>query len=330
MPFVEKFGIKAGIYIAGDKKNPDAYTPLAESECEHIWKDGEGLPCPVYISTVETPATAGEIPVKLGVEYKEPRDHPSYMKGDTRIHVVIDGVEAGCEYLKNGKIKYAKGWKNEFRGFRVGRCHERFFVFNPTQSGIGDAMKVDEEGGHGDGNGDGGISNSGYSWVMDHAAPGNAELIPMVGELHPRDPANPHAINLPPHISVVQATITVGRIHKTTEKFVTHGAMQSVGLYFPPQPDPMCLSLNPKAWRPMVGPDSPGAGPTPPKEKRGRWISSADPGGLEEDIFNTARNPATWRPIGLAAGETKKIRQAREIQFTARMHLVRFWFFIGG
>ncbi|KAI5850657.1 hypothetical protein BZA05DRAFT_474413 [Tricharina praecox] len=251
--------------------------------------------------------------------------------GDHRIHVMIDGAEVGCTYLKDAQIENDKGWKYNLTGFRVARCHERGFVLNPLPDGIGDVMGgVGERGGERgqvvqDGNEDSDIPNSGFRWVQRSAATGNAQPLPMAS-----DPTNPLATGLPPDVSVVQVTITVGKINATVDKYIMFGASQPPGLYVPPQPDPTCLSPSGKHWKPTVGPDAPGAGPTPQshkKKKKGKWVPADYSNRPENIIFNASKNPASWRPIGLAPFETK-IKQVKEVQFTAAQHLVRFLFFI--
>jgi hypothetical protein len=47
-----------------------------------------------------------------------------------------------------------------------------------------------------------------------------------------------------------------------------------------------------------------------------------------ELILDTASKEGTWRPVGLARNVTKTA-QTKEVQFAARLHLVRFCFFVG-
>jgi len=330
MPFVEKLGISAEIQSGGNLTNPDVFTPLVESNCEDRWKHDEGTPYPIYITTVKPPAKGEDIPMKLVVEYKEPEDHPSYMKGDTRIHVMVDGIEAGIKYIKSERIRLDKGWKNEFSGFRVGRCQERLFVFNPLPAKLGTESHADGcADGDGGGNGEGDIWNSSRRHVMGLATTGNYDPTPMTGELCRAGEAKPYSVCLPPHISAILVTITLGRVHATVDKYAMYGAIQPPGLYFPPQPDPDLFVLSPQDWKPMVGPDAPDSVPIVQIKKKGKWVPSTDPGRSAEKAFATAKDPESWRPIGLGEGEVK-IKQTKEIQFTARMHLVRFWFFVGG
>lgn len=119
------------------------------------------------------------------------------------------------------------------------------------------------------------------------------------------------------------------------------GASQTTAFYHPPKP---WTPLDPKEWRPP-GKTSPGKGPKlsgalgPQTKALGKRTviqrapedhesTSESPLAVGTKTFLAAEKPANWRPIGLSS-QPKKCQQAKEVEFSARLHLVRFWIFVG-
>lgn len=252
---------------------------------------------PIYVSTHETPATRSPLPLKLTLTFGDPALLPEYMRGDMRIQLLIDGIPSGLKFFREEKLR-GKGFVVEFSGYRVGRTEERGFVLNP----------VPEEGKRRGGVGAGVVENTGLEWLREaleggQAAPEKGEY-PALGCVPDKPPV------LPRGVSVVQVLVTVGKKFRTLEKYFMAGARVTTAFYYAPRP-PVGEAMERGSWRAPVG-----AVVRREEEER-------------EDGESVLGGRGGWRPVGLA-GVVTKTAQHKEVEFAGRLHLLRFWCFVGG
>ncbi|KAF8243791.1 hypothetical protein K440DRAFT_663893, partial [Wilcoxina mikolae CBS 423.85] len=309
--------------------------------------------CPVYVTSIETPAKTlanYDLPLKIVMDFNDPRELLDYMKGDMRVELLVDGVPSGLRHFREFKIK-GKGFHVEFGGFRVGRTDERLFVFTPLPKLVTAApmRQGDFRGGGPEAPKE--IENRGLAWIEEALASGNPDPIQMTGEQYPHEGLCPPApVGIPPGVSVIQLLVTVGRKYRTLEKyFMGPGATQTTAFYYAPRP-PVALALDPTRWQAPVSFKTSRRSTTSSPEKR---VTEGGNGGMarltvsgrqeqtkkndnqgiqnaipnSELILGTASKEGTWRPVGLARNVTKTA-QSKEVQFAARLHLVRFCFFV--
>jgi hypothetical protein len=309
---------------------------------------------PVYVSSIETPAKIlanYDLPMKIVMDFKDPTELLDYMKGDMRVELLVDGIPSGLRHFREFKIK-GKGFHVEFGGFRVGRTDERAFVFTPLPKLViaatgrqgnfeGSRVEAPKE-----------IENQGLAWIEKALVSGNTDPIQMTGEQYPHEGLYPPApVGIPLGVSVIQLLVSVGRKYRTLEKYLMGpGATQTTAFYYAPKP-PVALTLDPTRWQAPVSLHTSRRGATSTSEKR---VSEGGNGGVarltvsggqeqakkngdrgiqnvmhnSELILDTASKEGTWRPVGLARNVTKTA-QTKEVQFAARLHLVRFCFFVG-
>jgi hypothetical protein len=349
MPTIDNFGISVGLQMAAalDDAEDDAFVSVPESHSTCVWKESDGLIHPVYVTTVQTPAkimAEHGIPVKMVVDFQDPSKLPDYMRGDIRVELLLDGVESGLKYYREFKIK-GKGFHLEFAGYRVGRTEERPFVFNPLpqmafsqelHNVIRRREKIE-------------LHNYALGWVQEMHTQGNSEPTQMTDEVYLHRAVYPSTpVGLPPGVSEMQLLVTVGKKYRTLEKYFMAGAKQTTAFYYAPRP-PVNLSLDPGLWQSHVNSNTPkrnsGAATSAGKRTTGGLarltISRGQPSqdGISNDNSQTAgiqgelsldasSKGSMWRPVGLA-GKVRKTVQSKEVEFAARIHLVRVSFFIG-
>jgi hypothetical protein len=301
---------------------PIPETPLDPEFPETVWTEVDGLNHPVIVTTVQTPAkimAEHKIPFRVVVTLHDPESLTPHLKGDIRVELLVDGVVCGLKYYREAKYK-AKGAQFEFTGYRVGRTEERAFAFNPMPK-----MKVAQEFTRGE------LQNYGLGWVQEMRAEGNMGLA-LTGDL-------------PPGVSVIQILVSVGRKYRTLEKYFMHGAQQGSAFYYAPRPPPE-LSLDYKNWKPPVnqntrqtnGPGKRNLGGQNRLPVFGGHLSQGGTSNSTQDniaagiqgerILDTSSEKTTWRPVGLRT-ESSKTVQSKEVEFAARIHLVRFMLYIG-
>jgi hypothetical protein len=316
---------------------PVTETPLDPETPETVWTKADGIPHPVIVTTVQTPAkimAEHKIPFQVVVKLHDPALLPPHMKGDIRVELLVDGVSCGLKYFRESKYK-AKGMQFEFTGYRVGRTEERAFAFNPMPK-----MKVAPEFTHGE------LQNYGLGWVQEMQATGNIGRV-LTGELHSLHSADPpQPDGLPPGVSVIQIIVSVGKKYRTLEKYFMYGAKQVSAFYHAPRP-PAELSLDSKNWKPPVNQNTPKTngpgkrtvgGPTRIPLSGGHIPQSSTSNNSTQDqiavgiqgarILDTSSELTTWRPVGLQT-ESSKTVQSKEVEFAGRIHLVRFMFIVG-
>lgn len=234
-----------------------------------------------------------------------------------RLEVKIDGVVRGWKVIPQAKI-WPKGARIEFSGSRVGRTEERAFIFTPLTL----ATRRDNQ-------------------LADTPSPtfaANNRSLPAVSDaedltLIPLAPSD-----LPKNASHIEILITLGKKHNTLEKYLILSPVLQEAFYIPPDP----------ASSPFEGLEDVNftsnrgtkrkAAPMPRTRKKevkssGFLEAPHSPSApMEEhlgvDAVGANINTMEWKPIGLAR-ESQKTAQMREAEFTARIHLARFWFVIG-
>lgn len=286
---------------------------------------------PIYTTTVVSPSAGYKgprIPFKILVSF-DPDDHlPAYMGGDVRVELNIDGVACGLKVFKESKFR-GKGFQHEFCGFRVGRTEERPFVFNQVPSFLqSDNIDPPVKGSQN-------IAASFTSRTVDMTKPDYA----IQGADHSRYPIRPSFT--PENVSHVEIVISVGKKFATLEKYFMAGATQTTAFYHPPDPR---NPLDPKKWQPLgrsakknsAFPDPDEEYAAPVKAQGGRstpYMAIKEEFGKDflaegTKVFGKNVESATWKPIGLHS-QTKKTQQLKEVEFSTRIHVVRFWIFAG-
>lgn len=286
---------------------------------------------PILTTTIVSPARASpqsSLPFRIVVDFSpdirspsRPSPGPDPLRGDVRIELKIDGVVRGWRVLPQTKI-WPKGIRVEFSGSRVGRTEERAFVFAQLPS----------------------TTENNNQPIHAHlpSPPTSALNSPLLDDEDPT--LAPHTpSDLPLNASHIQILITLGKKHNTLEKYLISSPVLQEAFYVPPR-----LAHSP--YENFEG-DIPNiargikrkAGTTLPRLKkketktgafRGRshtpftLTKSEEPSEAQESASVDMSETTEWKPIGLA-GTSQKTAQMREAEFTATMHLARFWFFVG-
>lgn len=293
----------------------------------------QGMTHPVSTTTVVSPAKASSrspIPFRIVINFSpdarplngSPPAGPDHLKGDVRIEVRIDGIVRGWRILPQPKI-WPKGVRIEFSGSRVGRTEERAFVFSP--------LPLDAE-------------NSTYAYSLPSPpapAPDTPDMAPLLGSEDPT--LSPHTPSeLPSNASHIQILITLGKKHNTLEKYLIFSPVLQEAFYVPPS---LTSSTYEESEGNMPNPirgTKRKAGTSPRIKKKEAKTSlfhkpsrvpfimakKEEPKGVKESTNVDTSETAEWKPVGLAE-MSQKTTQMREAEFTARIHLARFWFYVG-
>lgn len=321
MPSFYTYGVRAFLQLCGS-----AFTgtsAVTESPPTSKWSPMEGMTHPILTTTVVSPAKASPLPFRIIVDFSPDIRSPSRLsaspdplRGDVRIELKIDGVVRGWRVLPQTKI-WPKGVRVEFSGSRVGRTEERAFVFAQLPPATG---------------------NGGPIPIHLPSPPASAPSSPLLDDedptLNPHTPSDP-----PPNASHIQILITLGKKHNTLEKYLISSPVLQEAFYVPP-----CLSYPPykKSEGGILRGVKRKAGTSPRIKKKEtktgtfRELSHTaftpmrieEPIEIEESTSVDISDMVGWKPIGLA-GTSQKTAQMREAEFTATIHLARFWFFVG-
>lgn len=343
--------------------------PESDSGFFHEVLKGMSHPLFVTTMRMPAQVGNNEVPMKVVLDFEDPVGKlQDYMIGDMRAELTVDGVTAGLAYLRDFKVK-GKGFRVEFSGYRVERTKERQFVFNalPQPGHVVDSArcggknqkKKSANGGrHDAGSGDADderIPNQGLEWAKNALKVPNPDPTKMVGEEYPHGGLwPPHPIGMPSTgVSMIQVLLTVGKKYRTLEKYFMSGATQSTAFYYPPKP-PMALALQPDLWVSQMTLNTmtrksnsvvAGRAAMSNNAKHSLMEGSADVGAEETEIdeipedvqkrmlepevvLKNSASEDTWRPIGLSSN-LEKTPQTKEVEFAARMHMVRVWIFVG-
>lgn len=327
MPGFYTYGVHAFLQLCDSSSTVTSV--VAESPPTSKWSPTEGMTHPILTTTVASPAKASlqsSVPFRIIVDFSpdtRPTSRPSPgptgpdpLRGDVRIELKIDGVVRGWRVLPQTKI-WPKGVRVEFSGSRVGRTEERAFVFARLPPDVG---------------------NNHHLPSPPASAPNSPSL------LDDEDPTlTPHTpSNLPPNASHIQILITLGKKHNTLEKYLISSPVLQEAFYVPPR-----LTCSPYGKSEGGIPNIPRgtkrkAGVSPRiKRKEAKTnafrgpshipftpAKSEEPSEVEESVSVDMSEPTGWKPVGLA-GTSQKTAQMREAEFTATIHLARFWFFVG-
>lgn len=329
MPGFYTYGVHAFLQLCSSAfTSTSASTVVPESSPTSKWSPTEGMTHPILTTTVVSPASPqSSLPFRVVVDFS-PDIHssnrlspgPDPLRGDVRIELKIDGVVRGWRVLPQTKI-WPKGVRVEFSGSRVGRTEERAFVFAQLPPAAG--------------------NNNQPIHVHLPSPPTSAPNSPLLDNEDPT--LTPHTpSDLPLNASHIQILITLGKKHNTLEKYLISSPVLQEAFYIPPR-----LAHppheKPKGGIPNIARGVKRKAGTLPRFKkkeakagpfRGRshtpfaLVKSEEPSEVEESASMDTSGTAGWRPIGLA-GTSQKTAQMREAEFTARMHLARFWFFVG-
>jgi hypothetical protein len=328
MPNIATYGVEVKLQssaaaatsstLAGHNQSKQQTVTIKESAANPIWIPSVGMNHPIWVTTVQTPVkTSSEaaIPMKVVVNFKDPNELPDYMKGDMRVELMVDGVVSGLKFYRDFKLR-GKGFNLEFSGYRVDRTKERGFVFNALPETFGDSAEVKD------------LPNYGIDWAKNALKIPNPDPRQIEGEypfggLYPVEP-----LGLPPHVSHVQVLVSVGKKHRTLERYFMAGATQKAAFYSPPRA-PAQISLDVQQWlrfdffKKYTNSTAAAAiGNSAAETPKNRRVPS-----IGEQVLARSSNKESWKPVGLA--RTQKMAQAKEVEFAVRIHLCRFWFFIG-
>lgn len=331
MPGFYTYGVHAFLQLCSSAfTSTSASTVVPESSPTSKWSPTEGMTHPILTTTVVSPAKASPqspLPFRIVVDFS-PDIHssnrlssgPDSLRGDVRIELKIDGVVRGWRVLPQTKI-WPKGARVEFSGSRVGRTEERAFVFAQLPPAPGN----DNQPIH----------------VHLPSPPTSALNSPL---LDTEDPTlTPHTpSDLPLNASHIQILITLGKKHNTLEKYLISSPVLQEAFYIPPRlarpPHEKPKGEIPNIARgvkrkagilPRFKKKEAKAGPLLGQSHTPlALVKSEEPSEIEESASMDTGGVARWKPIGLA-GTSQKTAQMREAEFTARMHLARFWFFVG-
>lgn len=318
MPSFYTYGVRAFLQLCGS-----AFTgasAVGESPPTSKWSPMEGMTHPILTTTVISPAKTPPhppLPFRVIVDFSPdilPSSHPSTtsdpLRGDVRIELKIDGVIRGWRVLPQTKI-WPKGVRVEFSGSRVGRTEERAFVFAQLPQNRGQPIHIHLP-----------------------SPPTSMSGSPLSDDEDPT--LTPHTpSNLPLNASHIQILVTLGKKHNTLEKYLISSPILQEAFYAPPRPShPSCKRFEGDIASGVKR--KAGISPKIKKEvKTGVFRGSSrslmrmnEPTKVEESTSVDMGDMAGWKPIGLA-GTSQKTAQMREAEFTATIHLARFWFFVG-
>lgn len=241
-----------------------------------------------------------------------------------RIEIRIDGIVRGWRVLPQAKI-WPKGVRIEFSGSRVGRTEERAFVFAPLPPDIKGKNHPTQA----------------HPLPSPHAPAPDAHLFSVLSDDDPT--LIPHTpSDLPPKASHIQILITLGKKHDTLEKYLIFSPVLQEAFYIPPK----IIGFLNEGSEGSISNTTRGvkrkSGTSPWVKKKESKISAVHESLLlppilvrqeklketEESANVDVNDTAKWKPVGLA-GMSQKTAQMREAEFTARIHLARFWFFVG-
>ena len=234
--------------------------------------------CPVYVTTIETPARLladYSIPFKIVIRFRDPHKLMDYMQGDMRVELLVDGVACcGLKFYREAAIKAAAGFQLEFVGYRVGRTEELPFVFLPLPkmivaagsgagsgacAGAGGAGRTKRRRGAGlglpereDEECEGQeMRNHGLAWVRKAlATKADPDPVQVPGRQYPYDGLYPPApLGVPPGVSALQLVFSVGQRRRTIDKYLMGpGDVQMLAAYHPPAP-PVSEAMDVSRWR---------------------------------------------------------------------------------
>lgn len=322
MPSFYTYGVRAFLQLCGS-----AFTgasAVTESPPTSKWSPMEGMTHPILTTTVISPAKASPhspLPFHIIVDFSpdihpssRPSTTPDPLRGDVRIELKIDGVIRGWRVLPQTKI-WPKGVRVEFSGSRVGRTEERAFVFAQLPPNCGQPIET-------------------HLPSPPTSTPGSPLLDDEDLTLTPHTPSD-----LPSNASHIQILVTLGKKHNTLEKYLISSPILQEAFYVPPR-------LSPPSYKSLEGDIPRGvkrkAGISPKIKKKeaktevfrgsSRTASTPmkieEPTNVEESTNVYMGDMAEWKPVGLAS-TSQKTAQMREAEFTATIHLARFWFFVG-
>jgi hypothetical protein len=329
MPSFHSYGIHTFLELQDISSGPlSTLSRLSESTSKITWSPIQGMTHPILRTNVISPATTGSpLPFYIVVEFDADTDRhsPNHPKGDVRIEVKIDGVVSGWRVLPQAKI-WPKGTRIEFSGLRVARTEEVAFIFNSPPRNFGkpkDNLSASTL-----------TSSIEAINTIETATSWNSEdptLIPFAPS------------GLPLNTSHIEILITIGKKHNTLEKYLIFSPVLQEAFYIPP------ISLSSQWLQHSINVNIQGTKRKLESQQsnRNEGTSTAVPvrpsykpatiGGEErlEEIggHNTYiprgadKEIMEWKPIGLAS-VSQKTTQMREAEFTARIHLARFWFII--
>ncbi|KAL7276692.1 hypothetical protein RUND412_000309 [Rhizina undulata] len=302
---------------------------LPETASQVTYSTTQKLPHPLYTNTIVTPASTTAIPFNIRLEFDaaDPST-PDYLKGDMRIEVHIDGQLAALRIFKHEKIRPANGkFILTLSGIRCARTAEHAFIFLPLPSG----SDIPEPG----------TENSVLDPYNGSIADPNSDHNKSNSDL--LEPMYPVS-NLSPNTSHIQVLITLGKTHRTLEKYLIFSPLYLNAFYIPPDPR---NPLDPSKWVPPG--NALGKSPRQRQQTGAKALHTLESHLLalstnttnttsvlvendNEELGNTGKvakkgKQKNWRLVGLAT-QTQKTVQAKEVEFSGRMHLVRFWFFV--
>lgn len=329
MPSFHSYGIHTFLELQDISSDTiSKLSRISESTSRITWSPMQGMTHPILRTNVVCPATTGSpLPFCIVVEFDADTERHStnHPKGDVRIEVKIDGVVSGWRVLPQAKI-WPKGARIKFSGLRVARTEELAFIFNSPPRNPGkskDNLSASTP-----------TSSIEAINTIETATSWNSEdptLIPIAPS------------GLPLNTSHIEILITIGKKHNTLEKYLIFSPVLQEAFYTPP------ISLSSKWLQHSIDVNIHGTERKLESQQsnRNEGTSTAVPikssyrpvtiGGGErlEEIGGhnicfprgTNKESMEWKPIGLAS-VSQKTTQMREAEFTARMHLARFWFII--
>ncbi|KAI5785926.1 hypothetical protein EDC01DRAFT_631835 [Geopyxis carbonaria] len=323
MPYINSIELGVSLRIPSDSTRmkdgsceclPES--AIKESKMNMIWQPTRGMGCPLYTTTVVSPLAdistdKTSIPFHIALQFGQRDKRSHYMQGDIRAELLIDGVPSGVTIFRDNKVLTRKkeGFIHEFTGFQVERRFEKGFVFNkiPFQLKSNWEQRGVECNHKNTFQAHARPPNIAGSWVDDSIRnhPG-----PIMGSEDFYAPVTPE--NVAEYVSHIEVVYTVGRWHKTHDKYYSEGVFQDTAFYNPPLG---IVSMDPM-WK-----------GTPYDAN----TSLAHQTTLSESRKSTLENSFMedrWKPVGLWSNK-QTCKQKRVADFSGRMHLARFWIFVG-